>query len=98
MLIQHGKEDGMVPLVKWMIKEADITKSTRWFEAKGPAIIFASRFLPGSRLATYFSAGLLGVNSGKLLIYFFLAAFVWTPMLVGLAVIVGKHWFQNFAG
>lgn len=76
--------------VKWIIKADDVERATQWFNRKGPGIIFASRFLPGSRLPVYFSAGVLGGGVGSFLFYFITAAAIWTPALVGLAVLAGE--------
>ena len=81
-----------VPL-KWVIKEEDASRAARWFTAKGPTIIITSRFLPGSRLPTYFSAGMLGTGFWRFTIYFSIAAALWTPLLVGLSSIVGNRMF-----
>ena len=81
-----------VPL-KWLIKEEDATRAARWFTAKGPTIIITSRFLPGSRLPTYFSAGMLGTGFWRFTIYFSVAAALWTPLLVGLSSTVGNRMF-----
>jgi RimK-like ATP-grasp domain len=52
-------------------------------------VILASRFLPGTRLPTYFAAGLLETSFWKFAFYFFLAAAAWTPALVGLSAGLG---------
>jgi pimeloyl-ACP methyl ester carboxylesterase/membrane protein DedA with SNARE-associated domain len=88
---------------KWMVTPEDIDRAARWFSAKGPIIIISSRFLPGSRLPTYLCAGLLGQRIGRFCLYFGVAALLWTPALVGLAMLVGHqflniyHLFQNYA-
>ena len=81
-----------VPL-KWVIKEEDASRAARWFTAKGPTIIITSRFIPGSRLPTYFSAGMLGTGFWRFTIYFSIAAALWTPLLVGLSSMVGNRMF-----
>jgi pimeloyl-ACP methyl ester carboxylesterase/membrane protein DedA with SNARE-associated domain len=85
-----------IPL-KWLIKKEDVQRSTDWFAAKGPKIIFASRFLPGSRLPTYFTAGLLRTNFWRFSFYFFVAAAAWTPLVVGVATVVGEMAFELFS-
>ena len=60
-----------------------------WFANQGFKVIVASRFLPGTRLPTYFAAGLLHTSFWKFAVYFFLAAAVWTPALVGLSAALG---------
>lgn len=82
---------------KWFISEKDLTKSAHWFEARGPAIIIASRFLPGSRLPTYFSAGVIGASFLMFTVYFLLAAIIWTPMLVGISKLLGNELLRYFA-
>lgn len=79
------------PLLKWFIKEEDIERSSKWFAARGPRIIIASRFLPGTRLPTYFAAGMLGAGFWMFSFYFFIASAIWTPILVGLAALVGSE-------
>ena len=79
------------PPLKWIIKDEDISRTSRWFTDKGPIIITASRFLPGSRLPTYFGAGMLGTSFWLFSFYFLIAALIWTPLLVGLAAAVGSQ-------
>lgn len=77
--------------LKWFLSENDIRKSTKWFESKGPIIILASRFIPGTRFPTYFTAGAIGASFGMFILYFGLASLIWTPTLVGLSVFLGKQ-------
>ena len=89
--------------LKWFLKEEVVARSAQWFQARGPVIILASRFLPGSRLPTYFGAGMLGCPFWTFTLYFCIAGLVWTPLLVGTAALVGNqllvyfHLFQDFA-
>lgn len=82
---------------KWFISEDDLEKSSDWFESRGPAIILASRFLPGSRFPTYFSAGIIGAGFWMFSFYFLLAAVAWTPILVGLSMLIGVELIQYFS-
>ncbi len=101
LLFMAGKHLGRPILGKapfrWLISEAAVNRSTRWFEARGPIIILASRFAPGSRLPTYFGAGLLGCPLGIFTLYFVVACLVWTPLLVGLSALVGSRIMAYFA-
>lgn len=81
---------------RWFINERDLQKSAQWFRVRGPAIIIATRFLPGSRLPTYFSAGVLKANFWMFTFYFLLAAIVWTPMLVGISQLLGNELLRYF--
>jgi membrane protein DedA with SNARE-associated domain len=81
---------GRAPL-RWVVKPADVERSSAWFGRRGAAVILLSRFLPGTRLATYFAAGALDTSFWKFSFYFFAAAAVWTPLLVGLSALLGAE-------
>lgn len=81
---------------KWFISEKDLEKSAQWFKVKGPAIIIATRFLPGSRMPTYFSAGVIRAGFWMFIFYFILAGLVWTPMLVGISELLGNELLHYF--
>lgn len=81
---------------RWILSEDQLERSSQWFQVKGPSIILASRFLPGSRLPTYFSAGVLGAGFWMFSVYFLVAAILWTPILVGLAQLVGHQLLVYF--
>ena len=74
---------------KWFVRAGDVARSSDWFERRGPAVILLSRFLPGTRVPTYFAAGLLETSFMKFTLYFLLAAAAWTPLVVGLAATLG---------
>jgi pimeloyl-ACP methyl ester carboxylesterase/membrane protein DedA with SNARE-associated domain len=77
-----------VPL-KWFIKPEAVEHSSAWFSQRGAAVIFISRFVPGMRLPTYFAAGVLRTSFIRFSFYFFLACLLWTPLLVGLSMLLG---------
>lgn len=81
---------GRAPL-RWFLDEARVRQSSRWFEKKGAGVILASRFLPGARLPTYFAAGALKTSFWKFALYFFIACLLWTPLLVGLSMLLGRE-------
>ncbi len=86
---------GKVPL-KWFVSPTDVARSTRWFERRGSLVIFLSRFLPGTRLPTYVSAGLLRTNFWWFALNLLIPVAVWTPLLVALAEVVGTRFFESF--
>ena len=47
--------------------------------------------MPGTRVATYLAAGVLDTGFRRFALYLFVAAAVWTPMLVGLSMILGAE-------
>jgi hypothetical protein len=57
--------------------------------------IVLSRFLPGTRLPTYFAAGLLRTSFVKFTFYFLIAAALWTPLLVGASMVLGREVIES---
>lgn len=83
-----------VPL-KWFVSERAVEKSSAWFARQGVKVIFASRFVPGARLPTYFAAGLLRTKFWWFTTYFAIACVVWTPLLVGLSAWLGEEFIRR---
>ncbi len=83
--------------LRWFIKPNEVARATRWLEKKGPAIIIASRFLPGTRLPVYFTAGVLSRRVWTFLFYFCVAAALWTPALVGISMWAGDAVMTYYA-
>ncbi|MBL8208296.1 MAG: VTT domain-containing protein [Blastocatellia bacterium] len=82
--------------LKWFVSENAVAQSSAWFTRQGVKVIFASRFVPGARLPTYFAAGLLRTKFWWFTIYFALACAVWTPLLVGLSAWLGEEVIKRF--
>jgi membrane protein DedA with SNARE-associated domain/pimeloyl-ACP methyl ester carboxylesterase len=81
--------------MKWFVREADVERSSAWFQRRGMTAITLSRFLPGTRLPTYFAAGLLDTSLLKFTFYFLIAASVWTPLLVGASMLLGREVIES---
>jgi len=81
--------------LKWFVRMEDVKRSSDWFSQRGAVVIFASRFVPGARLPAYFAAGLLNTSLWRFSVYFLIAAAVWTPLLVGLAVLLGGEVIES---
>jgi pimeloyl-ACP methyl ester carboxylesterase/membrane protein DedA with SNARE-associated domain len=79
------------PPLKWFVRESDVVRGSQWFRRRGMAAIAISRFIPGTRLPTYFAAGLLDTSLLKFAFYFLIAAGVWTPLLVAGSMLVGRE-------
>jgi len=75
--------------LRWLVRTERIEVSSRWLDRRGPVVILLSRFMPGTRLATYFVAGMLHTSLPRFLLFFLLAVSLWTPALVGLSMWVG---------
>lgn len=82
------------PPLKWIIKPGTVEQSKMLFERRGAALIMSSRFLPGTRTATFFAAGLVKMNLTKLMVIFAVAVLLWTPILVLGAMIIGREVIQ----
>ena len=79
------------PPLKWIIKPRTVEQSKMLFERRGAALIMSSRFLPGTRTATFFAAGLVKMNLTKLMVIFAVAVLLWTPILVLSAMVIGRE-------
>lgn len=95
LLFLAGRLLGRAVLVrapmKWVVKPADVEKNSAWLNRKGGAVVLLSRFLPGTRVATYFAAGALDTSAWRFSLYLFIAAAAWTPLLVGLSALLGAE-------
>lgn len=78
------------PPLSWWIRPEQIERGEAWFRERGGRVLFAARFLPGSRLPTYVAAGLLGCPVGTFTLWLVVAGAIWTPILVGLAATLGE--------
>ncbi|HMP88934.1 MAG TPA: alpha/beta fold hydrolase [Kiritimatiellia bacterium] len=86
-----GKSALRKPPLKWMIKEAAIRESSKWFARKGPVVVLLSRFVPGSRFPTFFTAGMLHTKFWVFFIFFLFAGLIWAPLLVWLSMKIGQQ-------
>ncbi len=84
-----GRPALRIPPLRWLIRPADLARSSEWFTRQGPKVILLSRFMPGTRLPAYFAAGALETGFWRFAIYFFIACAVWTPLLVGFSMLLG---------
>jgi pimeloyl-ACP methyl ester carboxylesterase/membrane protein DedA with SNARE-associated domain len=75
---------------RWFLSVADVERSSQWFARRGLVIVFLTRLVPGTRLPTYLAAGILRTRFAAFALYFLLACALWTPALVGFAVLSGE--------
>lgn len=83
------------PVLRWkplrrVLTVEKLDQASRWLAERGARVVLASRFTPGLRLPTYVAAGLLKTKFWTFAGYFLAAAVVWTPILVGGTVLLGK--------
>jgi membrane protein DedA with SNARE-associated domain len=77
--------------LKWVVSERAVEQCRRLFERRGTGLILISRFLPGTRTATFIGAGLARMSLVRLLLVFGLAVLLWTPILVLGAMLIGNQ-------
>jgi membrane protein DedA with SNARE-associated domain/pimeloyl-ACP methyl ester carboxylesterase len=76
---------------KWLITKKDIDWTAMLFKNNGFKIMWGSRFLPGTRFPTYFSAGVLHTPFPTFFLYFFTSILIWTPLVMGVSILVGQQ-------
>jgi membrane protein DedA with SNARE-associated domain len=100
LLVAAGRLIGRRVLGWWPFRNwIDATRLERaedWIARHGAKVVLASRFAPGTRLATYVAAGVLRAPWLPFTGWFILAATLWTPLLVGAAVLVGEPLLRGF--
>ena len=94
-----GRPALRVAPLRWIVHEADVTRSSRWFARRGVWIVLTSRFMPGTRLPTYVAAGLSQTPLAPFLLVFVVASAFWVLVLVGVSAIFGGQlldWFSRY--
>ncbi len=94
LVFQAGRTFGRAVLsrapVRWFITPEAVSWSSQWIERQGAALVFLTRVLPGTRLPTYFAAGMLRTSMAKFAAYFFVACAIWTPIIVAVSAAFGE--------
>lgn len=79
------------PWVSRRISRETLARSEAWFSRRGPIVLFASRWVPGTRVATYLTAGFLKMP----LVYFVpvsaIAAASWTTAIFTVLQWIGSE-------
>ncbi len=101
LLGRYGGRSALAnPWIRRFISPRKEAAAEQFFARRGPWVIIATRFLPGSRVPTYFAVGAMRLSLPTFFGYFALAALFWTPVLVGLSVFLGRRilaWFEQYA-
>jgi membrane protein DedA with SNARE-associated domain len=79
------------PPLKWFITPHAVSRFNRLFKRRGIIFIITCRFIPGTRAATFFAAGVIHYNVVKIVLIFAFAVAVWTPILVLGAMLAGHQ-------
>ena len=100
LIFYAGRALGMAflnrPPLSWILRPEGVKSAEKLFAKRGTAIIFISRFTPGSRSSTSFAAGALKQHAGRFATLFALAAAIWTPLLVLCTMHVGKSMLTSY--
>jgi len=75
-----------------LFKEEHIAKVERWFSKWGYWVIFANRFLSGTRSVISIFAGLVHLNPVIVLSLALLSTLLWNAILIGAGVVLGNNW------
>ncbi|CAM2006766.1 DedA family protein [Acanthopleuribacter pedis] len=84
-----GRPALKLPILRNLLPEEKVQLAETWFEKNGMMVVIACRFIPGTRLPTYFAAGLLGSRAKFFIIASAVAVAIWVPLLVGLSWFFG---------
>ncbi len=87
-----------LPFVRDWVPESSLDRWGRWFDKHTIKAVFVARAAPGLRVPTYVAAGLLSKRTHGFLFWAALAAVVWTPVLLILAVVLGPRVMGFFEG
>ena len=79
---------------KWFLTRYRLAKIEIWFKRHSTLVIFLCRFIPGTRLPVYFSAGVLNISLIKFTVCFFVSAVFWFPIIIGLSSYLGQSIFS----
>jgi membrane protein DedA with SNARE-associated domain len=76
---------GRWPAVSSYVARLPVDDLRQWLDEHAALAMFASRFMPGSRLPLYVCAGIVGISFRRFTTWASVAVLVWTPVLVWLA-------------
>jgi membrane protein DedA with SNARE-associated domain len=87
-------------LSRWIAPE-NRSDAQQWVQKRGASAVFISRFIPGIRVATYFSAGLLNMKWPNFVLSLAAATVIWVPLIVSATNLFGEkilaHLLNNFS-
>src|SRR5271170_1795912 len=84
------------PPLSFLLSAQDVERARQWFLQRGPVIIFASRFIPGTRLPVLLSAGISKVSHLKFNFWHAVAVFIWSIVIVGGSMVFGHQLMISF--
>ncbi len=85
-----------LPVLRHLVSAKALSRSSDWFEKRGVALVVLTRFFPGSRVPTYFAAGVVRVGWIRFTLALLLASAIWTPILVVASFYLGERFLVFF--
>ena len=91
-----GRAAFTLPILNRIAHPERVDRFAKWFDNQGLWLIVSTRFLPGSRVPTYFAAGLVKAGAFRFASALLVACGLWTPILVGLSYWIGGRFLEMF--
>jgi membrane protein DedA with SNARE-associated domain len=78
-------------VVRWgWVGQEQLDRASLWFRRNVVSAVLLSRFVPGTRLATYLAAGVLHAPLSRFVFVVVVASIVWTALLLSVTVGLGE--------
>jgi len=87
-----GKSAFSLPVLRRIANPERVNRFAKWFDQKW--LVVSTRFIPGSRVATYFAAGMVKAGVARFVLALLVACGVWTPILVGISYVLGGRFLE----
>lgn len=84
-----GRRVLQLPWICGRVNDAALSHAAERLDRHLMGAVLASRFLPGTRLPMYLSAGVLGRRPLAFAAWSLVAVLLWTPLLAGAAMLMG---------
>ena len=86
-----GRRAAELKIMRLMLSPERLALGEELFRRHGGAVLFSSRFLPGTRVPAYVAAGILRFPAPQFALYLGLAGLLWTPVVVAFAMWIGAR-------
>lgn len=84
------------PVIRNIVNERSLERWGRAFDNHTGKAVLLSRCLPGTRMPTFIAAGILSRKARHFAMWVAIAAFIWTPLLLGATMLVGPRLLEVF--
>ena len=84
-----GRRALELPWISQRLDAATVSRTAVQLDRRLGTAVLCSRFVPGTRLPMYITAGVLGRRASAFAVWSLVAVLVWTPLLVGVTLYVG---------